>query len=64
MTMGTQWRKSSHSVANSGCVEVAVGEGVVLVRDSKDITGPVLTYDFDAWRQFIADVRSDRIRRP
>ncbi|GAB3054882.1 hypothetical protein GCM10027186_02400 [Micromonospora schwarzwaldensis] len=29
--------------------------GVVGVRDSKDPTGPVLTFTADAWRAFVRD---------
>jgi hypothetical protein len=37
------------------CVEVADNlPGRVLVRDSKDRTGPTLTFDPTAWRTFIA----------
>jgi hypothetical protein len=49
------WRKSSRSGTQGGnCVEVAGNlAGVVAVRDSKDPTGPVLTFSPAAWRAFI-----------
>ncbi|MEU6023505.1 DUF397 domain-containing protein [Micromonospora sp. NPDC048871] len=51
---GATWRKSSRS-ASGECVEVADNlPGVIGVRDSKDITGPVLTFDPPTWRRFIA----------
>jgi hypothetical protein len=53
-----RWRKSTRS-GNGGdtCVEVADNlPGRVLVRDSKDPSGPVLTVDPVAWRAFIAFV--------
>ncbi|MFE9203902.1 DUF397 domain-containing protein [Micromonospora sp. NPDC007230] len=50
------WRKSSRSTDSGGnCVEVADNlPGVVLVRDSKDSSGPTLSFTPDAWRSFLA----------
>ena len=54
-----RWRKSSKSSSNGGaCVEVADNlPGVVGVRDSKDPTGPVLTFGPEAWRAFITTTK-------
>jgi hypothetical protein len=55
------WRKSSFSGANGGnCVEVGqVGDGAVLVRDTKDRGhGPVVRYSQAEWRAFVAGVRN------
>ncbi|MFY1699627.1 DUF397 domain-containing protein [Solwaraspora sp. WMMA2101] len=51
-----RWRKSSRSNGQGGdCVEVADNlPGRVLVRDSKDQAGPVLTFGPAAWRSFVA----------
>ncbi|MEO3775829.1 DUF397 domain-containing protein [Micromonospora sp. B11E3] len=50
---GAIWRKAARS-GNSECVEVADNlPGVVGVRDSKDPTGPVLTFAPHTWRAFI-----------
>ncbi|WP_216215876.1 DUF397 domain-containing protein [Amycolatopsis aidingensis] len=53
------WRKSSYSVGEeqSDCVEVAFGEEVVAVRDSKRPAGPPLTFPADAWNRFLRAVR-------
>jgi hypothetical protein len=51
------WRKSSYSGDNGGeCVEVA-SPGVVLVRDTTDRSGPVLTFTADVWRAFTATIK-------
>ncbi|MGW0213318.1 DUF397 domain-containing protein [Micromonospora chokoriensis] len=50
-----RWRTSTRSGDTGGaCVEVADNlPGVVLVRDSKDRSGPVLTFAPAAWRGFV-----------
>ncbi|MGH3176861.1 MAG: DUF397 domain-containing protein [Streptosporangiaceae bacterium] len=55
--MDSIWRKSSYSGDNGGeCVEVAT-TGDVLVRDTADRGGPVLTFTAEAWRAFTATIR-------
>jgi hypothetical protein len=57
---GARWRKSVRSGGSGGnCVEVADNlPGVVAVRDSKDPTGPVLTFRPAVWVAFVAASRS------
>ena len=51
------WRKSSYSGNGGGeCVEVASADRV-LVRDSKDQTGPVLGFTAAAWTVFTAALK-------
>lgn len=53
------WRKSSYSGNNGGaCVEAAALPGTVLVRDSKDMNGPVLAFEHRAWEAFAAEVKT------
>lgn len=59
-----QWRKSTHS-GGQGCVEVRMPESdLVLVRDSKDPSGAVLTFNGTEWDAFIAGVKSAEFDRP
>ena len=53
MTGNTIWRTSSYSGGSGGnCIEVCDDTGRVLVRDTKDRTGPVLPFTPQAWRRF------------
>jgi hypothetical protein len=52
------WYRSSHSVGQGNCVEVAtLPDGDRAVRDSKDPDGPVLRFSAAEWRMFIGRVQ-------
>ncbi len=51
-TTGIKWLKSSAS-GTTNCVEVATKSGFVLIRDSKDPDGSILTVSADKWRAFL-----------
>ena len=53
------WRKSSYSGNGGGdCVEVRAHPGGIVVRDTKDCTGPMLGFAPETWRRF-----TDRVKR-
>lgn len=52
-----RWRKSSYSGLDSNCVEIAFVDGFVLLRDSKDPRGPVLTFIPAEWSAFVDGVQ-------
>jgi hypothetical protein len=73
MIENLKWRKSSYSVANSACLEIAVIRAgseptadieAVALRDSKDPSGDFLIYHTESWRWFIDDIRAGRLQRP
>ena len=47
------WRKSTKTQANRQCVEVARGDDVIGVRDSKDPGGPVLIFTLTEFEAFL-----------
>jgi len=57
------WRKSSYSGGSgSECVETAENDAMY-VRDSKDPSGPHLTFSHDAWTAFLTAVKTDSFYR-
>ena len=56
---GPYWVKSSLSLANGNCVEVAgMPDGGVGVRNSRDTRGPVLHFTPGEWHAFLGGVRN------
>ncbi|HET8684599.1 MAG TPA: DUF397 domain-containing protein [Micromonosporaceae bacterium] len=47
-----KWRRSSWCESNA-CVEVGRGRGRVVVRDSTDPDGPVLSFPPQEWAAFV-----------
>ncbi|MFF3328003.1 DUF397 domain-containing protein [Streptomyces sp. NPDC002888] len=48
------WFKSSYSgTQGDSCVEVAVTEQAIYVRDSKDVARPHFAVEPDGWAQFV-----------
>jgi hypothetical protein len=60
---GLTWRKSTRSAAAGHCVEIASAAAAVFVRDSKDVTGPVLEFGPRDWADFLGGVREGRFDR-
>ena len=57
-TVDLKWRKSTYSFNGGGeCVEVGSADRV-LVRDTKDRSGPVLRFSPAAWRRFADQVKT------
>ncbi len=54
-----EWRKSSYSMSNGQCVEVALlASGHIGVRDSNATQGPILRFPPELWSAFLTDIRN------
>jgi hypothetical protein len=53
------WRSSRYSGKIGDCVEIASEDGSVLVRDSRQRSGPVLQFSPDLWSSFMKRLRDD-----
>ncbi|MET9978659.1 DUF397 domain-containing protein [Streptomyces microflavus] len=63
-TESPRWFKSSYSANGGNCIEVAVNlvasRGIVPVRDSKNVDGPVLDVRTAAFSAFVAGVQAGK----
>ncbi len=53
-----RWKKSSYSGNTGNCVEVAITESVVGIRDSKDPDRVVLRVSPEGWQKFVRGLAS------
>lgn len=58
-----RWRKSTRSTSGA-CVEIAPYQEMILMRDSKDPGGPVLTFGRDAFATFIEGIQAGEFDLP
>jgi len=51
------WRRSQRcGSANTSCIEVALRDDGVAIRDSKDPSGAILVFDYTEWTAFVEGV--------
>ncbi len=55
------WRTSSASGGAGECVEVAAASQFVLTRDSRDRSGPVLTFSSAQWLWLVERIKNGDI---
>lgn len=55
------WSKSTKSNGSDSCVEARIHAGNVQIRDSKDPSGPVLTFDASAYLAFLTTVKTNSL---
>jgi hypothetical protein len=54
---GAKWFKSSRSSGNGACVEVAIVEEGVAVRDTQDRAAGMLQFTHAEWAAFVGGVK-------
>lgn len=55
------WLKSHASGGNSECVEVALVNSSVLVRDSRGHSGVILTFSPAQWSRFVRGIKTGKL---
>ena len=58
LPQGHAWKKSSFSMANGACVEVAFVREIVYIRDSNGLSDATLTVTEEEWLTFIRIIKS------
>lgn len=53
------WAKSTRSNGSDGCVEARLHEGDIQIRDSKDPSGPALTFAAPAYLTFLTTLKTN-----
>ncbi|MGY0057977.1 DUF397 domain-containing protein [Streptomyces sp. LZ34] len=59
---GAHWRKSSYSGGNDDCVELAITQGHIAVRDSKRTDLAYASFTAAAWREFVSAIATGTLR--
>ena len=52
------WRTSSYTAQGADCVEVAQRDDRLAIRDSKNPTGPVLTFTTHEWSTLLKAIKT------
>jgi hypothetical protein len=55
--LAANWKKSTRSNGSDSCVEVREHGECVEIRDSKDPSGPVLSFDRETFASFVQAIR-------
>jgi hypothetical protein len=58
-THGPVWRKASYSAGDGACVEVALADGRIVVRDSKNRGDRWVRYSARSWLAFISIIKDE-----
>lgn len=58
------FRTSSFTATGTSCVAVAMGDGLIGVRDSKNPDGPVLLFNDKEWQAFLNGVKAGEFELP
>jgi hypothetical protein len=52
-----QWRTALSCVLNGACIQVAPAGEYILIGDSKNVSGPVVSYTRAEWNAFVDGIR-------